>query len=76
MLTLTPFMVIGAAVAATIPHGPQLDKRQYGLAQTQFINASRLDFSPVNLQILTKSGERNDTAPLLYGLMFEDITVL
>ncbi|KAI9870457.1 MAG: hypothetical protein M1830_004227, partial [Pleopsidium flavum] len=55
MLTLAPFMVIGAAVGAIIAHRPQLDKRQYGLAQTQFINASRTDFSPVNLEILTKS---------------------
>ena len=29
----------------------------------------------VELSILTKSGERNKTAPLLYGWMFEDINV-
>ncbi len=76
MLALTLFMLIGAAVAISIPRGPQLDKRQYGLAQTNFINASRPDFSPVILEISTRSGQRNDTAPLLYGLMFEDITVI
>lgn len=75
MPTLATFMVIGAAFGISIVHGSQLDKRQYGLAQTQFINASRPDFSPVKLQVLTKSGERNNTAPGLYGLMFEDITV-
>lgn len=29
--------------------------------------------SPVSLEILTKTGQRNATAPHLYGWMFEDI---
>ena len=79
-LYLVALMVIGAALGTgisrrNVPPDIHLDKRQFGLAQTQGINASRPDFSPVHLEVRTKSGGRNETAPLLYGLIFEDITV-
>ena len=38
-----------------------------------FINATIDSTSPVSLNILTKTGVRNATAPYLYGWMFEDI---
>ena len=44
-------------------------------AYQEFINATRNDASKVELEISTQSGDRNDTAPLLYGLFFEDISV-
>ncbi|KAI9814218.1 MAG: hypothetical protein M1827_003384 [Pycnora praestabilis] len=42
-------------------------------AYAQGINGTNSNFTNVDLQITTQSGERNATAPLLYGIMFEDI---
>lgn len=40
------------------------------------IDATSCDNSPVVLDVSVKNhAERNDTAPLLYGWMFEDINV-
>ena len=80
MIVIATFLLIAVVYGASIPRrhtglDTHLDKRQYGLAHTQRINASRPDFSPVHLDILTKTGGRNDTSPLLYGVIFEDITV-
>ena len=80
MIVTATILLVGVAFGASISRrhtglDTHLDKRQFGLAQTQRINASRPDFSPVHLDILTKTGGRNDTAPLLYGVIFEDITV-
>ena len=77
MLTLMVFFVVRAAAAfgANIPQGLDLDRCQYDLSYTPHINASRLDFSLVNLKIQMKGGARNNMAPLLYDLFFEDITV-
>ena len=41
----------------------------------QFLNATNNSTSDVQLQISTTGGGRNATAPLLYGWMFEDISV-
>ena len=80
MIVIAAALLVGAAFGASVSRrhtglDTRLDKRQFGLAQTQRINASRVDFSPVHLDILTQSGGRNDTSPLLYGVIFEDITV-
>ena len=40
-----------------------------------YINATNSSNSDVALQITTRGGGRNATAPLLYGWMFEDISV-
>ena len=40
-----------------------------------YINATNSSNGEVALQVSTQSGGRNATAPLLYGWMFEDISV-
>ena len=75
MLNSAILTIVGAVLGVSLAYDSRLAKRQYGLAQMQFNNASSPDFSPVKLEILMKSGQRNDTAPNLYGLIFEDITV-
>lgn len=50
--------------------GPKIPRTgENALVPRQFTNSSEA----VSLQILTKTGTRNATAPLLYGWMFEDI---
>ena len=41
----------------------------------QYINATNSSAGDIELHITTKGGGRNATAPLLYGWMFEDISV-
>lgn len=41
----------------------------------KYINATYSNVTEVELQISVNGGGRNETAPLLYGWMFEDISV-
>lgn len=77
---LTP--VLALAVAA-INFGSSVDgrapkRRPHALRQESYsphINGSFTNVTNVNLAVSTQTGERNATAPLLYGWMFEDINV-
>ncbi|KAI9806545.1 MAG: hypothetical protein M1833_003732 [Piccolia ochrophora] len=72
MLKLWEILAVGAAALAHGATGSRLVSRQESF--TNYINATRDDDSKVSLQITTQSGERNVTAPDLYGLFFEDIS--
>lgn len=69
MIVLSKAIVIAVTVfnglASAGPKGP----RSGTLAPRRSTNSS----SAVSLDILTKTGTRNATAPYLYGWMFEDI---
>jgi alpha-N-arabinofuranosidase len=59
-----------AGLSGLVLAGPKVPRTgENALVPRQFINSS----DAVSLQILTKTGTRNATAPLLYGWMFEDI---
>ncbi len=45
-------------------------------SEAKAINATDTNASNVDLQISTKANGRNETAPLLYGWMIEDINVI
>ncbi|KAL9616648.1 MAG: hypothetical protein Q9160_008504 [Pyrenula sp. 1 TL-2023] len=54
------------------PKRPTLLPRQEAVSSR--INGSFTNVTNVNLEVSTKTGDRNATAPLLYGWMFEDIS--
>ena len=71
-------LVAALAVAAGLYDGAgaknlPLAKRQE--AHAGYINVTASNVSSVSVNVLTKTGQKNDTAPLLYGWMFEDISV-
>ncbi|GFZ49473.1 hypothetical protein JCM24511_07593 [Saitozyma sp. JCM 24511] len=56
--------------------GPRQQQQLQQMAYSpSFINATNTNVGPVSLRINTQDeSSRNDTAPMLYGLMFEDIS--
>ena len=77
MLTLLLAVVTGVSTFSNpveaIPH-PGLQARQ-ATSYVNYINQTRNNDNNVELKISTQGGGRNATAPLLYGWMFEDISV-
>ena len=61
------------SLVGAVPHN-RLHSRQ-GTSYVNFINDTRNNAAHVELKISTLGGGRNATAPLLYGWMFEDISV-
>ena len=71
---------ICASLLACCVDGSINSPRKHPIAPRQasfapHINGTNASVSDVALQISTKTGGRNATAPLLYGWMFEDISV-
>lgn len=64
MLVLTGVVFVGLCGCISSQRAPSRD----------YINATRFDTSEVGLQISINDGQRNATAPLLYGWMIEDIS--
>lgn len=86
-LTVIPTPVLSSRTHAPSPNAarnaqPQSRPRPRQQQQLQqmayspnFINATNTNVGPVSLRINTQDeSSRNDTAPMLYGLMFEDIS--
>ena len=76
---LTSILVAIAAISSfpslirAVPHSG-LHSRQ-STSYVNYINDTRNNAAIVELKISTLGGGRNATAPLLYGWMFEDISV-
>ncbi|KAI9759757.1 MAG: hypothetical protein M4579_002142 [Chaenotheca gracillima] len=65
-------VVVGALTLSGHAIGRRVDRRQSSYAD--YINVTSPGAGPVGLHIQTQGGQRNATAPLFYGLMFEDIS--
>jgi len=69
-------LALAASLSGVEARGVNLEKRQLNTlsSYTSYINHTVNDASPVTLQIsLNNTCDRNETSPLLYGLMHEDI---
>lgn len=83
-LTVIPTPVLSSRTHAPSPNAarnpqsrprPRQQQQQQMTYSPDFINATNTNVGPVSLQIDTQNESgRNDTAPMLYGLMFEDIS--
>jgi len=70
-------LALAASLSGVEARSLNVDKRQLSTlpSYTSYINHTVDDASPVKLQIsLNNTCDRNETSPLLYGLMHEDIS--